>query len=210
MIDLQRFCANELDEREYLRKPWKHGKWVYATNGHVCVRVPTAAMPDVAECDKAPPVQKLFQKHMKQRQCEFLLMPIIAPLKKCSACYGKGYVHARKCPSCTDGTFDHYGMTYNCLYCEGSNAGPGWVDTEDETEARRPCDHCDGLGADMRENGNARLGESTYSLVYLNWLAKLPQIRVCPGSPAETTTADQIPAVFIFDGGHAILMPRMD
>lgn len=58
--------------------------------------------------------------------------------------------------------------------------------------------------------GNARLGESTYSLVYLNWLAKLPQIRVCPGSPAETTTADQIPAVFIFDGGHAILMPRRD
>lgn len=210
MIDLQRFCANELDEREYLRKPWKHGEWVYATNGHVCVRVPTAAMPDVAECDKAPPAQKLFQKHMEQRQCEFLLMPSIAPLKKCSACYGKGYVHARKCPSCTEGTFDHYGYSYDCLYCEDSGAGPGWVDTEDERETRRPCNRCDGLGADMRENGNAPLGESTYSLVYLNWLAKLPQCRVCPGSSAETPTANQIPAVFIFDGGHAILMPRRD
>lgn len=210
MIDLMRFCANDNDAREYLRKPWKHGEWVYATNGHLCVRVPATTMPDATECDKAPPAHNLFTKHIEQRECEFLPMPKMAPLLKCSACYGKGYVFARKCPSCADGTFDHYGMTYDCLYCENSKAGPGWVDSEDENATRRPCDSCDGLGASMRQNGNAPLGESTYSRVYLSWLAKLPQVRVCPGSPAETPSADQIPAVFIFDGGHALLMPRRD
>jgi hypothetical protein len=210
MIDLQRFCANESDPRPHLRAPFKRGSWVYATNGHVCVRVPAATMPSVTECDKAPPAHNLFKKHIEDRACEFLVMPPLKAHRICSACYGKGFVFASKCPSCTDGMFDHYGMTYDCLYCDDSKAGPGWVDTEDESATRRPCDSCDGLGADMRENGNVRLGESTYSLVYLNWLAKLPQVRVCPGSPADAPSADQIPAVFIFDGGHAILMPRRD
>ena len=58
-VDLSRFCADANDPREYLRSPWKHGEWVYATNGHVCVRVPAASMPEVAECAKAPLAQNL-------------------------------------------------------------------------------------------------------------------------------------------------------
>lgn len=206
-----RFCANELDEREYLRKPWKHGEWVYATNGHVCVRVPAATMPDVAENAKAPAAHNLFTKNLEGRQCDFLLMPKIAAPMKCHGCNGRGAVMARKCPSCTDGTFDHYGHTYECLNCEDSAGGSGWIEADSADAVARPCAWCDGLGADMRKNGNVTLGESTYSRVYLSWLAKLPQVRVCPGSPAgyEQTAAD-IPAVFIFDGGHALLMPRRD
>ena len=67
MIDLQRFCANESDPRPYLRAPFKRGSWVYATNGHVCVRVPAATMPAATECDKAPPAHNLFKKHMEDR-----------------------------------------------------------------------------------------------------------------------------------------------
>ena len=62
----------------------------------------------------------------------------------------------------------------------------------------------------MRQNGNVSLGESTYSLVYLSWLAALPQIQVCPGNSADNKMADTIPAVFIFDGGQALLMPRKE
>ncbi len=210
MIDLQRFCANDNDPRPQLRQPWKHGEWVYATNGHVCVRVPAATMPNVTECDKAPPAHNLFKKHIEDRPCDFLVLPKIAAPSKCSGCNGRGTVMARKCPSCTDGTFDHYGNTYECLNCDNSAGGAGWVEADSADAVSRPCAWCDGLGADMHKNGNVPLGESTYSRVYLSWLAKLPQIRVCPGSPAETPSAEQIPAVFIFDGGHALLMPRRD
>lgn len=212
MIDLQRFCANELDEREYLHKPWKRGQWVYATNGHVCVRVPAEAMPDVGECDKAPAAERLFMQYVEGRQCDFLLMPKIAAPMKCHGCNGRGAVMARKCPSCTDGTFDHYGHTYDCLNCADSMGGPGWIECEGSADAvRRPCNWCSGLGADMSINGNFRLGDAGYSVVYLHWLAKLPQVRVCPGTPAHNAEPKaDIPAVFIFDGGHALLMPRRD
>ena len=209
-LDLSKFCANESDPREHLRRPWKHGEWVYATNGHLCVRVPAASMPDVAECDKAPNAQNLFQKHMEQRQCEFLLMPTLPKVHACGDCEGKGTVLAVKCPACTDGAFDHYGDTYDCLHCEGSAAGPGWIESERDSATKRPCNFCDGLGSSLRENGNAPLGESTYSLVYLSWLAELPQVRVCPGLSAELPTKEQVPAVFLFDGGQALLMPRRD
>jgi hypothetical protein len=210
VIDLSRFSATKHDPRQYLRKPWKRGEWVYATNGHLCVRVPADSMPDVAECSKAPPAQNLFQKHIEQRECDFLLMPPLKAVNPCKTCDGKGVVMARECSSCDDGTFDRDGYTYDCQFCEGSAAGPGWVETHGEHGELRPCNTCDGLGADMRANRNVALGDSTYSLVYLSWLAALPQVRVCPGSPAEVSTADQVPAVLIFDGGQALLMPRRD
>lgn len=210
-LDLSRFCATADDPRDYLRSPWKHGEWVYATNGHLCLRVPAAYMPEVAECAKAPLAQNLFQKHIEQRECEFLLMPKLAKVKKCSACSGTGAIMAVRCSSCKDGTFDHYGYTYDCQHCAESAAGPGWIEAHGAHGSEsRQCDACAGLGADMQKNGNVRLGESTYSLVYLSWLAALPQIRVCPGNSADNKYADQIPAVFIFDGGQALLMPRKD
>lgn len=210
MIDLMRFCANESDPRDHLRKPWKHGEWVYATNGHVCVRVPASSMPDVGECDKAPPAQNMFLKYMEQRQCEFLPMPPLQKVAKCRACNGIGTVLATKCPACADGTFYHYGDTYDCMHCADSDAGPGWVEFERESATKRPCAQCDGLGASMRQNGNVALGEASYSLVYLHWLAAFPQLRVCPGSSAKLPGAEQVPAAFLFDGGQALLMPRMD
>ncbi len=209
-VDLSRFCATADDPRDYLRSPWKHGEWVYATNGHLCVRVPAASMPEVSECAKAPRAQNLFQKHIEQRQCEFLLMPPLRPLVECGRCDGTGRVPAKRCPACTDGTFDHYGDTYDCQNCKGSAAGPGWLESYGSATESRPCDPCGGLGANMQTNGNVTLGESTYSLVYLSWLAALPQIRVCPGDSADNKYAGQIPAAFIFDGGQALLMPRKD
>jgi hypothetical protein len=39
-IDLQLFCANERDIRSFLWVPFSRGGYVYATNGHLAVRVP--------------------------------------------------------------------------------------------------------------------------------------------------------------------------
>jgi hypothetical protein len=216
-IDLTRFCANDTDPREHLYKPWKDGKWVYATNGHMAVRVAAELYPDaVDKPEEAPDVGGLFRKYLEDRQgLEFLLMPPIKGLHKCMDCEGTGKVRAIKCPDCTDGEFRHGEHTYQCQNCEGSPAGAGWEFLDEYMavqphEVKRTCQACDGLGFSMRQNGNTQLGEAGYSTVYLAFFAGLPQVRVCPGEPApEHWKPSPAPAIFTFDGGHGLLMPRL-
>lgn len=217
-IDLTRFCANDTDPREHLYRPWRDGKWVYATNGHMAVRVAADLFPEaVDKPEKAPDVGGLFRKYMEDREgLEFLLMPPIPALTACFDCDGSGKVRAIKCPDCKDGTFQHGHYTYTCQNCEGSPAGAGWEllldhDPTQPHEVKRTCQSCDGLGFSIRQHGSTKLGEAGYATVYLAMFAGLPQVRVCPGGPApENWTPQPAPAIFTFDGGHGLLMPYRD
>ncbi len=217
-IDLKRFCANELDFREHLRAPWREGAWVYATNGHFIVRVAADAAPDAAaRTDKHPDATGLFRKYLEDRTgLEFLVMPPIRALDKCLDCDGTGKVRAIKCPDCDEGEFRRGDHVYQCKNCEDSPAGAGWQYLEDYEpdqphQVMRACESCDGLGFSIKQHGGMQIGEASYAVVYLAMLAALPQIRVCPGDPCpKHWTPQPIPAVFTFDGGHALLMPRRD
>ena len=213
-LDLSRFCANDLDERDYLHTPWRRGQWVYATNGHLAIRVPAAAYPDVAEVtEKVPNLGAMFDKTMTGRDLEYLLLPPVPKLRECYDCDGKGKVRAIKCVDCTDGEFVHGEYLYTCKNCERSPGGEGWEHLPDHCEARtnevlRTCHTCDGLGFDRRQ-GCMQLGPAKYSNVYLAMFAALPQVRVCPGTAARDKYDDEreLPAIFTFDGGHGMLMP---
>lgn len=213
MIDLQRFCADQRDIRTYLHAPWCHDGWVYATNGHLVVRIPhdggeyTAAI-----AGKHPDVAGMFRKYITERNCEFLVMPPIPEPAQCTHCDGTGWTWAKNCPDCVDGEFTHGDWEYDCKNCVGSVAGPGRLDAEkgDEGAKREPCAHCDFNGYPVLKNGGMDLGQSHYATVYLWHLAQLPQCRVCPGDPARSNydAPREIPGAFIFDGGQALLMPR--
>lgn len=55
-IDLQKFCSLEALEGEWnsgkTGKPWTSGGFTYATNGHLCVRLP--AIPEIPDNKEAP------------------------------------------------------------------------------------------------------------------------------------------------------------
>lgn len=210
-INLQRFCATEADQREHLRKPWRVGKWVFATNGHFAVRVPASDYPDVDDGlpGKHPDVGAMFDKYLDGR--EFLLMPPLPDVTDCSACGGQGWVFARKCGDCVDGEFTHGEWEYDCKNCQGSAAGPGWIKVDGDSNGaeKRICDMCDGLGKPLGSNGASQIGDAHYMNVYLHIFAALPQCRICPGSPARENydAPKEVPAVFLFDGGHGVLMP---
>lgn len=213
-LDLSRFCANELDPREYLRQPWKRGEWVYATNGHIIVRVPADSMPDVGECQKAPSNVDAMYAARFNGAAEFLLMPDLPALNECTACEGVGRIRATKCSHCSgEGGFFHFGIWYDCRNCEGDAAGDGWVSSldfeESDNDVMRVCVKYDGLGHDMREHGVTQIGVGTYSPVYLHWIAALPQARVMPGNCAPNLKGT-IPLAFIFDGGQGLLQPRKE
>lgn len=211
-IDLQRFCANELDPREHLRAPWLFGEWVYATNGHLAVRVPAASRPDItATPEKAPKAEPLFTAAF-ERAGEFLQMPNVEK-KRCPHCRGAGRLHAIPCTGCDKkrlGEFEHDGHWYDCQTCVDSPAGAGWLDVEaDHPRAQpRPCDPCDGLGL-QRDDTPTRIGDAIYATRYVAMLSDLPSVRIKAGDPASEQWSPQpVAAALIFDGGQALLMPR--
>ena len=99
---LQSFCALPSELREYLHKPMRVGAWVYATNGHYCVRVPAGDEPEVV---KTPTnMHALFEKHAAT---EFVPMPEFEQAAACDECKGSGLYDY--------GDGDGYEECYACL-----------------------------------------------------------------------------------------------
>lgn len=99
--EMKRFCGDEVT-RPYISKPFSHGKYTYATNGHIVIRV--ARMDDVPEAEGAPEgfvgkAEALFDsfgrhKFRQVRKKNDLKNEIVA----CGECCGRGREH--DCPDC--------------------------------------------------------------------------------------------------------------
>mgnify|MGYP003480223639 CR=1 FL=1 len=93
MIDLTKFCANKTEVREYLQAPFQLGECVYATNGHLAVRIPRDEAPHITEHPSAPKsAQKLFDDTFAL-EGEFAALPAPDSLpanRTCTDCGGTG------------------------------------------------------------------------------------------------------------------------
>lgn len=105
-VDLKPFCGDRFEIREALRAPFRIGQWVYATNGHLAVRVPFDTQPDVTEHPRAPNnISALFARAF-EREGEFLVIPPLPPTEPCATCNGKGFQSGggwypdEECPHC--------------------------------------------------------------------------------------------------------------
>lgn len=197
-INLKRFCASTDDDRACLREPWPHKGWMYATNGHIIVRVPA---PDhagtVAEHDIAERAVGIFAK------CEadgHAPLPRLALGQKCNVCRGTGHVYTVKCGECDDGEFQHGSHTYECKECEGTGRAES---TKAGGGEKTTCIGCHGkgyCGFNRVPIGDKGAG---YDAVYLSWIRALPNAVFAPGEAEKT-------AHFKFDGGEGCLMPMWD
>lgn len=109
MINLQKFCGTD-PLREYIKTPFTHGGFTYATNGHIMVRVPkikgvrrqtkTGTWDAPLKGIEAATFQPFPHKP---------LPPVREPAdEECTACGGRGSAH--DCPECT----------CDCEECDGS------------------------------------------------------------------------------------------
>ena len=106
MINLQQFCSTELG-REYLHTPFARNGRLYATNGHILVRVKHDASP--AGHPKAPDAEKLFPNPPPAVvPLPMVELPAPEPEPPCEVCNGTGQ---------DDGQV--------CFCCDGD--GKGWV-----------------------------------------------------------------------------------
>ena len=195
-IDLQKFCAHDGDPREYLHAPWACKGWMYATNGHIMVRVPCPDQAD-AEPDHKPAktAPGMFDDAGKAK---YMPLPKRIPVPRtCSKCAGAGkYLHI-PCGECDGkGTFKHGSHDYDCLEC----GGMGFMDAEEgaTNAVTRSCTNCEGKGA--HRGTFLKVAGAEFDVIYLLWIAGLPGALFCPNGNAA--------AHFIFDGGEGLLMPR--
>jgi len=200
-INLQRFCASQYDLRKHLQQPFRRDGFVYATNGHVLVRVSVADGYEADENEKAPVRLDEMFKCIDEGGVEWRPLPPLHAVKPCSRCFGSGQLRVEDCDSCDGkGEFERDGYDYTCQACNGE----GFVEVGEPNGKHVACPECDGRGheQDQRQNinHNQQLPEVGVNVGYLSWLAKLPGIVCCPQD-------NEKPVRFRFDGGHALLMP---
>lgn len=109
---LQSFCALPSEMRVCMHKPMRVGAWVYATNGHYCVRVPAGDEPEASQSPKCMP--GLFEEYAAT---EFVPMPKLAMAPACAECNGTGIWHddelgeTDECPACFGRGFEKWYRT---------------------------------------------------------------------------------------------------
>jgi hypothetical protein len=118
MIDLKKFCSTDFT-RLYLMKPFTIGNWTYATNGHICVRVPT--MPEWPGPENEIKAPELFAAPVTEfRPLPKIEFPPPDEDDECESCDGRGSEH--ECPDCL----------CICKQCNGTGKEPPYSDVSVE------------------------------------------------------------------------------
>lgn len=184
------FVAKQ-DPREYLKLPTRANGYLYATNGHICVRCEDD--PEVTEL-AGPDAVKLpyrIDDLISRLPADAVFHPLKferSP-KECRTCEGAGSIIP--CYACDDGTFDHYGIEYECRTCDAM----GFIPTDDSNV---PCPECDGNKYTL---DHARVDGRLFNGDYLDRLSKLPGIQI------HVAAGEKDAGHFRFDGGCGVIMP---
>jgi hypothetical protein len=189
---LAKFVSDSQDCRDHLKRPFIIGEYIYASNGHIAVRIPKQEGIEAAIHDKVPQIEQLFTDNI---QCKFLkaLVTLPSPID-CNFCGGSGTVY--KCPACDgEGDFDHHDYNYACKTCDET----GDVDVGKQTD-KRDCFQCDGTG---HKPQRVKVGKTGFDSRYLSIIFALPGVQFAPHPDDNTKTG-----YFKFDGGEGLIMPR--
>jgi len=205
-IDLKIFC-NPDDRRDALKAPFSDEKFTYATDGHICIRVPR--IQGVTSDSGVSLLKYMTFDHAEMTTWHFIPDEIPADKRsECKSCNGTGKVLT--CPDCEgDGEVEYkffsksgksYDLDHECPVCEGTGKLNGSADDR--------CEDCTGKGYidDPVPVRIEAVGLSISSHL-LRRVQNLPGIMVA----AKEHRADELPPIrFRFDGGDGLIMPTRD
>lgn len=182
---LQKFCAITTDRDEWLH-PFLFRGYVYATDGHICVRIKddgslkidTEIVTPYRNIDYA----KIFEG---EENCDLPIPPLPKRIK-CKPCRGTAISH--DCPDC-DGD-GGWGGT-ECTTCAGTGRVTPAADAP-------PCWHCNGRGE--QEHNPVAVGDAHFNRIYLALAAEMPGARFVRIDGKNV-------ARIKFDGGEIAVMP---
>lgn len=201
MLELRKFCLMPgSDNPDYLCAPVVDDHFVYASNGHVAVRVSREEYPGTyregvltaltkifsrIEAEEYQPMPQILLKSSTCKQCGGLGL-----VQRCERCLGVGNVFCHACESDAP-----------CRKCNGF----GTLRITDEIAAVvGACSRCHGsgqrFGTDMAFWSTPLLN-THLSTWYLHLLMSLPGLQVAPNSSPSS------PVRFRFDEGYAVAIP---
>lgn len=207
MIDLDQFCS--LDSPNSISTPWSEGDFTYASNGHLLVRIPRRD--DIPEKIGAPSIQGTsLGAGFHKTPGEWIAVPKLEIIKEdCRYCKGRGKQYT--CPEC-DGEgevglhtdWSDYGE-HTCETCGGNGqlSKDHWLRLmpRNSNPAGEDCHACDGTGKKYDDGTDVKVGGALFTDILLAQIATLPG--------CEIGVVDKLsPAIFRFDGGDGLLMPR--
>lgn len=145
-MDITKFCATT-DPRHYLHKPMRHDGFLYATNGHVAVRIEDDRTIDAGPMPEnlQATIPKLLSDN-EERTWRHIPQIDHSSLRACPFCKGSGC--ADECPACDgEGEFEHWDDWYDCKRCDGG----GQVAAQQD-DAAAVCGRCNGSGLDCNQS----------------------------------------------------------
>ena len=184
------FCATINEPREYLREPFLHKGFIYATNGHMAIRISDNGK--VQENKDAPKnIHSLFDVVIN----DFIDIPALPKKVPCEYCDGDGKGRAKEeCDECDgNGSFAYRSHTYDCKECDG--AGTVYVGS---LSADITCEYCIG---GWKLWSYMDIGEGRFQCAYIEKILTLQNVKFM--RPVNSEDACK----FIFDGGEGIIMP---
>lgn len=189
-IDMQKFCATEVDSRRYvIEKPFVISGWKYATDGRVAIRVPTTEAE--SNWTAIPKADRLFRDTWNFGDSERALWPQHDGSRSdedCVFCSGTGK-EIEDCP-CAGGARDEDG---NCKVCHNT-----W-----EVVTDRTCAYCDGHGKAFVDP--IICGAKIFAR-YARLIGSLPGVQLFNNCSRAPKDKHAVP--FVFDGGgQGLIMP---
>lgn len=190
-IDLQQFCS-VADFNDLFEAPFNIGKYTFATNRHIIVRVPL--IKKYVELESSLSSDSIL-RIIQSAETATDLIPLVdwekPELKECEDCGGTGRVD--KCVECNG-----YGETQNhniepCEKCDTSGVVPG---------NEKDCPYCKGKGKKYPFFKPCLIGNGIYAAAeYIALIKALPNPHIGVSGKPD----DAIP--FKFTGGIGLLMP---
>lgn len=200
MIDILQFC--EQGSRCGLDKPFSDRGFVYATNGHILIRVSLNKETEIyanSNPDKAlPKIPGDFPGREQINAADVVLPENLSPCIKCE----DGFSTTAECPECNSaGTVEldsgHNTYEHKCKTCDGE----GEITLAGEP---KKCIFCDGTGISLSQP--IKVLNCSIQLRYLKMLQNLPACKIFSMEPSKDTFHLN-PIGFEFDGGEGMVMP---
>lgn len=196
---LKGFCSTKEHHLQYgINQPFTRGSWTYATDGCVCIRVPS--VPEVkheAKGSISRDAEKLFSDIEARNSIWQPLPTFELKYSDCPECKGHGYLKLcsrfNQPDDCTNGE-GKLCREHSALCSKGCNA---------DEESAFKCEDCEGKGT-IKHPGmhivQGSDGKTQISAIYLDMIKDLPNVMI---APYDETSAFPIR----FDGGEGMLMP---
>lgn len=197
-------CPTTSDALWLMSRPFVVGEHLYATNGYLCLRIPTPAGWAEPELDsdgpRIPPVDRQPWHLCAKATAEWIADRVVsredaegAGCGRCLICKGTGSGRVSRCKTCAGAggkECESCGRYDECPYC----LGYGWLGTR-EVE----CPNC--KGRDGVDHTPARIAGRIIGGPLFSFIGHLPRPRHNPAGDPSSLLA------FAFDGGEGVVMP---